>query len=47
VSIREQDTTSCQPIHIGRLDLRMSTQAPDPVIEIVDGDEQDVGMRRF
>jgi len=36
-------TPRCKPIDIGCLGLRMTTEATDPVVEVIDGDEQDVG----
>ena len=41
--IREKCSALSQPIDVRRLDLRMTAQATDPVVQIIDGDEEDVG----
>ncbi len=38
-----EHATLCQPIDIGRQRLRVPTQATNPIVEIVDGDKQNVG----
>ena len=42
MGIGKKDARGSQAIKIGGSSLRVSTQAADPVIEIVHGDEQDV-----
>ena len=34
-----------EAVHVGRLRLRMSVERPDPVVQVVDGNEEDVGRR--
>ena len=38
----KEHTPRCKPVDIGCLGLRMATETTDPVIEVVDCDEQDV-----
>ena len=42
MSVREQRAAPRQAVDVRRPRLRMSAQAPDPIVEVVDGDEQDV-----
>ena len=42
VSVREQDATFCQPIDVRRYRLRVTAEYSDPVVEIINGDEQHV-----
>ena len=35
-----------QPVHVRRLHLRVAPQRPHPIVEVVDRDEQDVGLGR-
>jgi len=44
MSVGEQHAAGRQAIHVWSLCLRMSSHATDPVIEIIDGDEKDVGF---
>jgi hypothetical protein len=44
MSIREQGATLSKPIKIRRLHLRMPAQAANPVIQVINSDEQDVGF---
>ena len=43
MSVGEVDTFSGKSIDIGGSSLRVSTKAADPVIQVVDGDKQDIG----
>ena len=45
VGVGKGDTTLGEAVDVWRLDLRMAAQRPDPVVEVVDGDEEDVGPR--
>jgi len=47
MSIRKQSPPCRQSIQIGRLDLRMPTQATDPIIQIINGQKQNVLFFRF
>lgn len=40
---RKQDTTVCQTIHVRRFHLRMTAETSKPVVEIIDGNEKNVG----
>ena len=42
MSVRKIDSPLRESVYVGCLNLRMTTQASDPVIQIVNGDEQDV-----
>ena len=42
VSVGEGRSAIRQSVHVGCLDLRMSLQRSDPVVEVVDRDEQNV-----
>lgn len=42
--IGEQHPAGRQPVKIRRTGLRMSTQAANPVVEIIHGDKQDVWL---
>ena len=42
MGLGEQDSTLGQCIHVRRLDLGVAAEAADPVVQIVDRDEQDV-----
>jgi len=44
--VGKQRAAGGQTINMGRLHLRMTFQAADPVVLIVDGDEQDIGLLR-
>ena len=43
MSFGEQYAPACQRINVWRFDLRVSLQASDPVVEIIDGDEENIG----
>ena len=47
VRVREQRPPVRQPVDVWRLDQRVPAHAADPVVLIVDGDEQHVGLRRL
>lgn len=36
-----------QPVDVRRLGLRVTTKTADPVVQIVDRNEQDIGLRTF
>ena len=42
MSVRETGTTFSETIDVGGFDLRVSAQVSNPVVLVVDGDEQDV-----
>lgn len=44
--IRKQHPARRQAVDVGRPRLGMPTQATDPVIQVIHGDEQDVGLLR-
>ena len=44
MSLLEQNSLLSKLIDIGSLCLRMSAEAANPIIQIVDGDEQNVGL---
>ncbi len=44
MSIGEQGSSFRQSIDVGSLHLRMSIQTSDPVIQIVDGDEEHIRL---
>ena len=43
VGVGEESAAGGQPVHVRRLNLRMTLEAADPVVQIVDGDHQDIG----
>ena len=43
VRVGEQRAPLREPVDVRRLHLRMAAEAADPVVLVVDGDEQDVG----
>ena len=43
MSFGKQDASSSQGVDVRSLYLRVATQATDPVIEIIDGDEENIG----
>ena len=45
--VGEVDTACRQRINVRCSDLRMSSKATDPVIQIIDGDEQDIQTFRL
>ena len=44
MSIGEKNSLTCETVHIWRLRLRMTAKDADPVVEIVNGDEEYVGL---
>jgi hypothetical protein len=44
VRIGKGGSPLCQSIHMRSLNLWMTSQRPDPIIEIVNGDEQNIGF---
>jgi len=44
VGVGEEDATFGEGVDVRGLHLGMALQAPDPIVEIVDGDEEDVGL---
>lgn len=46
MGIGEQCAAFGEAIDVRREGLRMALEAPDPVVEIIDSDEQDVGFLR-
>jgi hypothetical protein len=43
--VGEQDAARRETIHVRRMRLWMAFHAADPVVEIIDDDKKDVGMR--
>ena len=46
MGIGKQGSPRRQFIQIGRFDLRMATQASDPIIQIINGKKQNIGLGR-
>ena len=44
MGIGEQDPAGGQAIHVGSFGLRVSSETANPVVEIIDRDEKDVGF---
>lgn len=44
MSVGEEDASLSEAIDVRRARLRMTTETADPVIEVVNGDEEDVGL---
>jgi hypothetical protein len=44
--MRERDAHRCEPIDIRRFRLLVSAQMTDPMVQIIDRDEKDVGLGR-
>ena len=44
MGIGEGGATGGQPVDVGGLGQRVASQVADPVILVVDGDEEDVGL---
>jgi len=44
MGVREQRPARRECVDVRRLDLRMPVQAADPIIQVVDGDDEDVGL---
>src|SRR5690606_11710945 len=34
----------CEPIQVGCLDLRMPSQCPNPIVEVIDSNKQNIGL---
>ena len=47
MGIGEDDAAACQPIHVRRLNLRMAAQEADPIVQVVDHDQQHVRPNRL
>ena len=47
VRVRKKHASLCESIDVGRSCLRMPAQAPNPVIQVIDGNEQDVDLLRM
>ena len=45
MGIGKQLAAGGEPIQVGRPGLRMPAHAPDPIIQIVDGDKQNIGPK--
>ena len=43
MGVGEERPAPCQAVDVRRLGLRMSAQASDPIVQVIDRDEQDVG----
>ena len=44
MGIRKQHALGRQPVHLWRLGLRVAFQHVRPVIQVIDGDEEDIGF---
>ena len=44
MSVRKQDTLCRQMINVGRSSLGVFRQAAHPIVQIIDGDEQDIWL---
>ena len=44
MGVAEQGAAPREPVDVGRPRLRMTAEAADPVVQVVDGDEEDVGL---
>jgi len=44
MGVGKKHTAFCEPVKVWGFDVWMSTEAPDPVVQVVDGHEQDVGF---
>jgi hypothetical protein len=42
----EEDALRRQAVEVGRLDTRMTAEAADPIIQVVNGNEKEIGPRR-
>ena len=45
MGVGERHTAIRQAVHMGSQHLRMPAQWTDPIIQIVDGDKEDIGLR--
>ena len=45
MGVGEQDSLFEQTVHVWRLDLRMTSQSSLPIVEVINGNQQDVGGR--
>ena len=43
MGIREDNPSFGKAIHVRRQRLRMSAKKADPIVQVIDGDEQDIG----
>lgn len=46
MSICEKNASRSKAVDVGRESLRVAAEASDPVVKIIDGDEEDVGLFR-
>ncbi len=46
VRVGERGAACCEPVKVRRLHLRVPAERPDPVVQVVDRDEQDVRLLR-
>ena len=44
MGVGKEDAAGRKAIHVGRLGLRMASQTADPVVQIIDGDEKNIGL---
>lgn len=44
MGVGEKGALRCQSIDVWSLGVRVSAQAADPVVLIIDGDEEDIGL---
>ena len=44
MSVGEKNPSSGEPVNVGRPGVRMPTEAANPVVQIIDGDEEDIGF---
>jgi hypothetical protein len=44
MGVGEKHTALCETIDVGGFGLRMAPETANPVVEVVDGDEEDVGL---
>ena len=46
MSIGKENSTRRKPINMRRMGLRVAFEAPHPIVEIIDGNEQNMGSLR-
>lgn len=44
--VGEERAALGEPVNVRRLHLRMPAEAADPVVLIINGEEEDIGLRR-
>ena len=47
MGVREDSTATSKGIHVRRFDLRVTTEKPGPVIQVINTDHQHIGMTLF